>query len=442
MFSAGRRVTVLLTTLLCSVAVGIGGASAGVAAHARHRHVSAVAHRTHRRDARHRRARRHGIGPYAAGAHRGLPAARVLAGTRQIRTRVIVVLRNQLHSLPATRRRVHARIAAEASADAMIEADVARSGGRVYRRYHALNAFAASVSTAERSALVSNSQVAAVIPDVVVQLPQFDSGPVNRNAALGSTNTTGQVCPSDPSKPLLEPEALQTTHTAYADSSTPQAQSIATGQGVKVAFFADGIDVNNPDLIRADGSHVIIDYHDFSGEGPNAPSNSLEAFGDASSIAAQGNTVYDLSKFVNPRYPLPPGCNITVRGVAPGASLIAIKVFGATDSAYNSVVLQGLDYALTNDHPDVISESFGGYPIPDSTQDLLRQFNEQAVSDGVTVVEGAGDSGVQASPSSSASDPAVIAAGASTTFQNYAQGTQYGAQFAKNGWLNDNISSV
>ena len=35
----------------------------------------------------------------------------------------------------------------------------------------------------------------------------------------------------------------------------------------------------------------------------------------------------------------------------------------------------------------------------------------------------------------------MIDAGASTTFQNYAQGTQYGFQFAK-GWLSDNISSI
>ena len=247
---------------------------------------------------------------------------------------------------------------------------------------------------------------------------------------------------SDPSQPLLEPEALQTTHTAYSDPSIPQAQNLSTGQGVKVAFFADGLNINDPDFIRPDGSHVFIDYKDFSGEGPNAPSNSLEAFGDASSIAAQGRVTYDISQFINPAHPLPAGCNITVRGIAPGASLIGIKVFGVTDSAFNSVILQGLDYALTVDHPDVISESFGGYPIPDRTQDLTRQFNEQAVADGVTVVESTGDSGVQASPGSASSDPDVIAAGASTTFQNYAQGTQYGYQFATNGWLDDNISSI
>lgn len=380
---------------------------------------------------------------YKRPRYRGLSTKRALAGTKQVRTRVIVVLRNQLSSLPATRAHVRARIGAEASADAVIESDVARSGGFVYKRYHGLNAFAASVSTTERSALAHSAQVRAIVPDTVVTLPAVQTAPVNTGITGHTATPPGsqQVCPTDPSQPLLEPEALQTTHTAYSDPSTPQAQNLATGAGVKVAFFADGLDINNPDLIRPDGSHVVIDYQDFSGEGTSAPSNSLEAFGDASSIAAQGNQTYDISQFVNPAHPLPPGCTITVRGVAPGASLIAMKVFGNADSSFNSVILQGLDYALYHDHPDVISESFGGYPIPDTTQDLTRLFNEQAVADGVTVVESSGDAGVEASPSSASSDPSVIAAGASTNFQNYAQGTQYGYQFA-HGWESDNISSI
>jgi hypothetical protein len=63
----------------------------------------------------------------------------------------------------------------------------------------------------------------------------------------------------------------------------PQAANLATGAGVKVAVFPDGLDPNNPDLIRANGQRVITDYRDFTGEGPNAPSGAAEAFGDASS---------------------------------------------------------------------------------------------------------------------------------------------------------------
>lgn len=384
---------------------------------------------------------RHGSGPFARGYHRGLAVGRAQKATRGASSRVIVVLRNQLSWLPATSKHVRARMSAEVSANGAFERDVQRAGGRIYRRFHALNAFAATVSPSLRAHLAKSPGVAAVVPDALVTLPTLGSQSAKSGAAHTAAANEQLLCPADPSKPLLEPEALQATHTAYMDPSTPQAQSLANGAGVKVAFFADGLNINNPDFIRPDGSHVFIDYKDFSGDGPNAPSNSLEAFGDAGSVAAQGRRVYDISQFVNPAHPLPKGCNITVRGVAPGASLIGIKVFANSNSSFNSVILQGLDYALTNDHPDVINESFGGYPVPDSTQDLTRLFNEQAVADGVTVVESTGDSGVESSPSSASSDPSVIAAGASTTFRNYAQGTQYGYQFA-HGWISNNISSI
>ena len=116
------------------------------------------------------------------------------------------------------------------------------------------------------------------------------------------------------------------------NKTTPQAQNLVDGTGVKVAWIADGLDVDNPDFIRADGSHVFIDYQDFSGTDAE-PTIGDEAFGDASSIAAQGLHSYDLSNYVMPKHPLPAGCTITVRGVAPGASLVGLKVFGAAGTA-------------------------------------------------------------------------------------------------------------
>ena len=365
--------------------------------------------------------------------------------SRATSSRVIVILRNQYLAIPATKSRIGARERAERVGNTRIVTQVQRSGGHVYRTYHALNAFAATVSKNERTALQRDAAVQQVIPDAIVQLP----APINarsiattKSPRAGATTPGGQtLCPSDPSKPLLEPEALQTTHTAFDDPNTPQAANLADGSGVKVATFADGLDPNNPDLIRPNGQHVIADYQDFSGDGLNAPTGAAEAFGDVSSVAAQGNQTYDISQFMSPAHPLPAGCNIKIRGIAPGATLDVMKVFGNSNSAFNSTILEGLDYALSNDHPDVFSESFGGYPIPDSTQDITRQFNEQAFNAGAVVVESSGDSGVEASPSSAGSDPDVIDAGASTTFQNYAQGTQYGFQFAK-GFLSDNISSI
>jgi hypothetical protein len=371
----------------------------------------------------------------------GLTKARVLRDARA--NRVIVVLRAQHRGRLATAASVRARASVQAREQRALVARVAASGGAVTRRFTTLNAFAANVSGATRAALASDPSVAAVVPDALVTLPDQDTSKSLAAPSPGNPSTPQKgICPTDPSKPLLEPEALQTTHTAYMDPTIPQAQSLATGRGVKVAFFADGVDINNPDFIRADGSHVFIDYRDFTAEGPNAPSGAAEAFGDASSIAAQGRQVYDLSTFVNPAHPLPPGCNITVRGMAPGASLIGMKVFGDASSAYSSVIIQGMDWAVTHDHADIISESFGGYPIPDTAQDMIRRFNDAAVAAGVTVSQGSGDSGATASPSAPSTDPLVLNAGANTNFRAYLQTDSYAAQFSNGTWLNDNISSI
>jgi hypothetical protein len=377
--------------------------------------------------------------------YRGLSKTRVMRSVRRTGAqRVIVVLRSQHKALPATRRSVAARVRAVRAEQAPLVAQVARSGGRVSHQYTVLNAFSASVSAAEARKLRANSAVAKVVPDAVIRLARpAASGPKARTSATAPNGTpVPGVCPSNPSKPLLEPEALQTTNTAFDEPNTPSAQQLATGKGVKVAFFADGLDINNPDFIRPDGSKVFIDYKDFSGDGPNAPTGAAEAFGDASSIAAQGRQTYDISKFNVPQHPLPAGCNIRILGIAPGASLIGMKVFGNSSSSFDSTVLQGLDYAVSHDHPDILSESFGEYPIPDTTQDLTRQFNSQAVAAGVTVVESTGDAGVESSVSSATSDPSVIAAGSNTNFRGYAQGEAYAFQFSSHSWLSNEISSI
>src|SRR5439155_7267341 len=135
--------------------------------------------------------------------------------------------------------------------------------------------------------------VAAVLPDSKVQLPEPTATAGTGTAKAGATQqqpgaaAANQVCPSDPAHPLLEPEALISIRAASTDGSR-SAADLATGAGVKVGFLADNMDPNFPDFIRPNGSHVFTDFQDFSGDGPNTTEGGAEAFGDASSIAAQG----------------------------------------------------------------------------------------------------------------------------------------------------------
>ncbi|HEY1486210.1 MAG TPA: protease inhibitor I9 family protein, partial [Micromonosporaceae bacterium] len=266
---------------------------------------------------------------------------------------VIVILRNQHANLQAGHGMSAARIAAAQSDQAPLLASARKAGAHNLRGYTVINGFSATVSATEAASLAKNPAVAGVWPDLPITAPAQPARTTVKAAAVPQSPVPATICPSDPTKPLLEPEALQTTHTAFLNPSTPQAQNIVDGTGIKVGWIADGIDVNNPDFIRADGSHVITDYQDFSGEGLNAPSDSEESFGDASSIAAQGLHTYDLSDYVNAAHPLPAGCTITVRGMAPGASLVGMKVFGDQDTAPTSRFIDAINWAVTVDHVDV-----------------------------------------------------------------------------------------
>ena len=113
-----------------------------------------------------------------------------------------------------------------------------------------VSAVAATATQSEISRLEANPQVAEVVPDRVIPLPAT----AGTNAAPTDQPGGRAQCTSDPSKPQLEPEALSLTNTENPNPKVPQAHSIATGKGVKVAFMADGIDINNPDYIRPNGT--------------------------------------------------------------------------------------------------------------------------------------------------------------------------------------------
>jgi subtilisin family serine protease len=363
--------------------------------------------------------------------------------------RVIVVLKNQLAGLPDTPADSARRSSAVASLQRSVLADLAATHAANVKSISLVNAVAATVSAGEARHLAADPAVARVVPDrtipVAAQSPITDAVKALK-ARIGSKSKPlvplPGACPSKKGAVQLDPEAVEAIHAATQSGKGSSAQALGyTGAGVKVAWIADGLDISNPDFIRPDGQHVFVDYEDFSGTGRNAPTGGGEAFLDASSIAAQGREVYNVQKYGEH---LSEPCLIRILGVAPGASLVGLNVIGSNDTVFNSVFLEAINYGVSVDHVNVINESFGLNPFPDTASlDLVKQANDAAVKAGVTVTVASGDSGPTNTLGSPATDPNIISAGASTTYRSYAQ-TGLGGITAHGvkGWIDDNISGL
>jgi peptidase inhibitor I9 len=383
----------------------------------------------------------------ASGASQAaLTPAQARSLSSNVSKRVIVVLRDQVSQYPASKALVKYRAAAVGQTQHSILGELSETKARNVHSYTTINAVAATVSAGEASRLAANPAVAEVVPDQIIHLASpFDA------ASAGTATTTGPArtplpgtCAANPAKPALEPQAIEAIH---ADSPNPGAKTARslgiTGAGVTVAFIADGLDTTNTDFIRPDGSPVFVDYKDFSGEGTSVPTGGDEAFLDASSIAAQGNNVYNISDYSD--LPLSKPCYIRIEGVAPGASLVGLDIFGAEDAGFNSSFLQAIDYAVSVDHVNVLNESLGNnyYPDDQASLDLIKAANDAAVAAGTTVTVSSGDAGVTSTIGTPSTDPNVISAGASTTYEVPSQLGYAGFQFpGVTGYLNNNISAL
>lgn len=360
--------------------------------------------------------------------------------SKNVTDKVIVLFKDQVTGVPDTVSNSVRRTAAVRSLQSRVLSQMTQTHARNVKSFSLVNAVAATVSPGEAKLLAASPAVARVIPDLPIPVLAAPPGMSRAKAATGVTPLPGACRPDR--KVQLNPQAIESIHAATQSGRGRSAQALGyTGAGVKVGWIADGVDINNPDFIRANGKHVFVDYQDFSGTGTNAATDGGEAFLDASSIAAQGRHVYNVASY---GVGLSRACRIRVLGVAPGASLVGLNVFGSSNVAFNSVFLEAINYAVNVDHVNVLNESFGSNPFPDTASlDLTKMADDAAVKAGVTVTVSSGDAGVTNTIGSPATDPKVISAGASTTYRAYAQ-TGIGGITTPGvkGWINNNISGL
>jgi hypothetical protein len=271
-----------------------------------------------------------------------LTAAQVRQLAAHATDRSIIIFKNQFLNLPPGGDTTRLRVSAIDATQAPVLAELKALHATHVQSFQIINAISATISPAEVKRLRANPAIQSVEPDAIQHVASGSSGTTGAAASAQAQATTAdhetaadhattdaaiktddaaqQVCPSNPAQPLIEPESRTLMNVDAANQ-------IVDGTGVKVGLVYDGIDPSNPDLIRKDGQHVIYDYQDFSGQGPTGPTTGLALY-LAGLIGAQGNEVYDLSKYVNKAHPLPSGCNIKIEGIAPGASVAELNPFG------------------------------------------------------------------------------------------------------------------
>ncbi|MFW9768561.1 MAG: S8 family serine peptidase, partial [Candidatus Thorarchaeota archaeon] len=151
------------------------------------------------------------------------------------------------------------------------------------------------------------------------------------------------------------------------------------GTGITVAILDSGVDGDHPDLVNN-----MIGFKDYiNNQDDMNPSDGIEAYDDnGHGTACAWNVAGDGT-----------ASNGLLKGTAPGASILGIKVLDNNGAGEDSVIAKGIEFAVLQG-VEVISISLGGewsdntYVVEPSVQEI-----ENAITHGVSVVIAAGNSG-------------------------------------------------
>lgn len=289
---------------------------------------------------------------------------------------VVSIFAGQSHAQQMRRYIVTIKGPAEEAVDAVL-----RAGGGVIHVYDIIPAIAIQIPEQALAGLERNPLVMAIEPDSVV-------------------TTFGK--PGKPSQPPTQPDETIPWGVDRIDAEL--AWSAATGAGVNVAVVDTGIDSSHPDLIvnYAGGTNIISPSKspmDDNGHGTHV----------AGIIAAADN-------------------NIGVVGVAPQASLYAVKVLNRSGMGWTSDIIEGVEWCWqthfdedsTNDI-DIVNMSLGGGSYSQNFQDACNN----AWAAGVILVAAAGNDGANV-VSYPAAYGNVVAVSATDSLDHLASWSNYG----------------
>jgi subtilisin len=269
-----------------------------------------------------------------------------------------------------------------------VPAEVAAAHGVSPRHVytHVLNGFAAQVPPGRLAALANDPRVASIVVDQQV-------------FAFGKPTNTKPPPPS-------------TTQVTPAGVTRVGAKLVSqTGAGIGVAIVDTGLDFNHQDLpvSKVPGASFFSPGFTYT----------TSAQDDAGHGTHVGGIVAALDN------------SIDVVGVAPGATLYAVKVLDNTGSGYDSDIISGLNWIVANadvvtPHIRVINMSLGrGASANDSTMHTAIQ---SVVAAGISVVVAAGnDANAEVSQMVPAGFPEVIAVASTTAKAGTSNNRRVGA---------------
>ena len=235
-----------------------------------------------------------GSGGAAASGGPGQPRATLAPafGDAASGGRVIVVLKTQ-HSGLNLRTHAKQRATAARADQAPLVASMRASGGTALIQLTAPNAVAARLSAAEVARLRADPAVAEVVPDAQLTVLGDGGARIGTRSGglpLASAARDRRLCPANPARPFVEPEALADIHASADDPSAGRGEQHRDRRGRHRRQRRHQRARRQPELHPPDGAHVVLDAPNYSADNSDG-----EYYGDASSIAAQGTVVYDYS---------------------------------------------------------------------------------------------------------------------------------------------------